>query len=101
MLLRFVLLAGLMISCGDDSDDDPAPATPAEDTASNETGAQLYTANCSNSSCHGDLENSTKKGRTAEQITNAIASVSAMQQVAALQALTAEQIEKIAEALAE
>lgn len=57
-------------------------------------GAQLYTQNCS--ICHGPLDSSAKRGRTASQITGAIGSIS---QMASLSNLTASQITAIAEAL--
>lgn len=57
-------------------------------------GAALYTANCSN--CHGALASSEKRGRTAPQITNAIASNrGGMGSIS----LTPEQIAAIAAAL--
>lgn len=59
-------------------------------------GAALYTQYCS--ACHGALASSTKKNKTAAQITAAIASVSNMV-TTALQSLTSAQIEAIASAL--
>jgi cytochrome c5 len=59
-----------------------------------QTGEQLYTTYCS--SCHGDLANSTKKGRTAAQITSAIQLQPPM---SSLNTLTQDQIEAIADAL--
>ena len=56
-------------------------------------GALLYTQNCSG--CHGPLATSTKRTRTALQITNAIANVGAMQGIS----LTQAQIAAIATAL--
>jgi cytochrome c5 len=55
-------------------------------------GVALYGANCA---CHGPLASSTKRGRTAAQITSAIGSVSSMKGIS----LNATQIQAIADAL--
>ena len=57
------------------------------------TGASLYGGNCA--SCHGLLASSTKRGRSAAQITSAIGSVSDMKSIS----LSATQIQAIADAL--
>jgi thiosulfate dehydrogenase len=57
-------------------------------------GAALYGATCSG--CHGPLATSTKKGRTAAQISAAIASVPTM---SSLSMLTSAEIEAVADAL--
>ncbi|MEJ2689918.1 MAG: CxxxxCH/CxxCH domain-containing protein, partial [Deltaproteobacteria bacterium] len=57
-------------------------------------GATLYSANCS--SCHGALDVTTKPGRTAADIQNAIDTIGAM---ASLSSLTADEIQAIADAL--
>lgn len=59
-------------------------------------GEKLYAANCS--SCHGAIEVSTKKGRTADQITAAIATQGQMK---FLSFLSADDIAKIALALSD
>lgn len=60
-------------------------------------GAPLYANNCAG--CHGPLATSTKLGRTATQITNAIASVPLMNSNSNLRALSAAQIQAISKAL--
>lgn len=57
-------------------------------------GVALYTQNCA--SCHGALNVSTKRDRTAAQISGAISSVSSM---AGLKTLTTQQVAAIADAL--
>ena len=95
--LRSLMLAGVFFSllhCGgakDAAEDDTAPI--ADNTGL--TGAQLYAANCE--SCHFSLNSSAKQGRSAAQITNAIATVSNMSVLQGT--LTSEQIASIAEAL--
>ena len=56
-------------------------------------GAALYASDCAG--CHQPLASTTKPGRTAAQITAAIASVSSMQSIS----LTADQIQAIADVL--
>ena len=68
-------------------------ATPTATTTS--PGAALYLQYCA--SCHGDLAESARKGYTAEQIQNAIATVPGKQQT--LGNLTITQIQEIADAL--
>lgn len=60
-------------------------------------GASLYATNCM--SCHGDLANSTKKNRSAQQIQNAIDFNAAMRNIAYLKSLSAPQVDAIAKAL--
>lgn len=73
----------------------PPAGTPV--TGNAQVGATLYAQNCAG--CHGPLESSTRRGRTAEQITNAIQGVPVMNQ--RLSNLTQEQIRDIAAALAQ
>lgn len=68
--------------------------TPTTPTTGSPDGATLYAADCAG--CHGPLASSTKRGRTAAQITAAIASVGSM---AGLSALSAAEIQAIATAL--
>ena len=56
-------------------------------------GASLYANNCAN--CHGDLANTMKPGRSANQIMNAIMNVQAMNNIN----LNTEQIQAIADVL--
>jgi len=70
--------------------------TAAPPTPTPVNGANLYTNRCA--SCHGALAASTKRGRTAAQITNAINTVGAMNN-ATLRALTTAEIQAIATAL--
>lgn len=70
-------------------DDEPGPEE--------ETGAGLYAEHCA--SCHFSLPSSVKKGRSALQIQNAISSNTGGMRT--LSGLTAEQIQKIADALAQ
>lgn len=70
----------------------PTPPPPPTTT----DGATLYTQNCS--SCHGALASSTKAGRTAAQISAAIANPS--YPMGSLSSLTAAQVQAIATALA-
>ena len=58
-------------------------------------GASLYQANCSN--CHGPLASSSKAGRTAAQIQNAILNNTGT--MGSLSFLTAQQVQSIADAL--
>lgn len=62
-------------------------ATP---TPIDSTGAQLYSSNCA--SCHGTLAASTKKGRTLDQLNNAINTVSSMSGLAGLSQTERESI---------
>ncbi|MGE0528356.1 MAG: DUF1592 domain-containing protein [Bdellovibrionales bacterium] len=66
----------------------PNPRSPDVD------GKALYATNCSG--CHGSLATSAKSGRTAAQITNALGTIEAMQNVARLSAI---EIAAIASAL--
>ncbi len=74
----------------DDDDDDiiPEPPTPLD-------GARLYSTSCAG--CHGDGNNSTKKGRTVGQIQNAIGSNTGG--MAILSTLSNEEITAIADYL--
>jgi hypothetical protein len=58
-------------------------------------GASLYTANCAG--CHGALSSSTKRGRSAQQIQDAINTISSMN---SLKFLTAAEVDAISKALA-
>ncbi len=71
----------------------PTP-TPGPTPPPTTDGATLYANNCSG--CHGALATSSKRGRTAAQITSAISSVSQMRGIS----LTSAQISAIASALA-
>ena len=67
---------------------DPSTITPPTGT----DGAALYASSCG---CHGPLASSTKRGRTAAQITTAIGSASSMKGIT----LSTTQIQAIADAL--
>lgn len=72
----------------------PATPDPSFDPSSvTPDGASLYAGTCA--SCHGVLASSTKRGRTAVQITVAIGSISSMKGIS----LSAAQIQAIADAL--
>ncbi|VVB93443.1 Cytochrome c6 [uncultured archaeon] len=75
----------------------PSSPTPTPTPTSTVTpdGAALYAGNCAG--CHNPLATTTKPGRTAAQIQNAIATVSAM---SSLSSLSSAQIQAIATALA-
>ncbi len=61
------------------------------------SGKVLYIANCAN--CHGDLSDSSKRGRTALQIKDSISSEPNMSVLSSLQNLTTNELELIALAL--
>lgn len=73
----------------------PSPSGSAASSASPSSGAALYTQYCAE--CHGQLAASSKIGRTAAQIQNAISSVGAMSSLSTLEPI---QIQAIASALA-
>ena len=104
----FGMMALLLTACGQDpkSESQP-PQPPAQEEGSSSDavekneeevrllGEKLYEENCAN--CHGNVDNSTKKGRTANQISAAISSIVPM---ASIQ-LSDEEIEAIAFVLKE
>jgi gluconolactonase len=68
----------------------PAPTVIAE-------GAELYHNRCSD--CHGPMESTSKPNRTAAQISSAIQNVARMKSAPGLVALTAAEVQKIADSL--
>ena len=94
--LRKILLIGFflsLLSCGDEKDTTNPTISPPGNN--NLTGAQLYASNCE--SCHGSLNNSAKRGKSATAITQAIVTESQMSHLKGI--LSEQQINKIAEAL--
>jgi mono/diheme cytochrome c family protein len=75
----------------------PPIPTPTPSPTPTLNGSALYAGNCAG--CHGLLASTTKPGRTATQITNAIGSVSAMSSLSSLTSLSSVQLQAIAAAL--
>lgn len=71
------------------------PTTPTPTPPPVLSGANLYAQHCLG--CHGTLANSTKRGRTAQQIVNSFTTAPSMSYLAPL--LTAQEIQAIADAL--
>ena len=93
------LTGGIAPSCytchGQEWDEEQPPAPPPPPPGSTPDGAALYAANCAG--CHNPLATSTKAGRTADQISGAIANTAFG--MGGLSGLTAEEIAAIADAL--
>jgi mono/diheme cytochrome c family protein len=87
--------ATLIVNDGE-FDSDPDSVTVTATTAID--GVQLYADNCS--ACHGPLATSTKLGRSAQQIQNAIDQGIGGMGIPSLEALTPEEVQAISDALA-
>jgi len=74
----------------------PDPAYSSSTAVVNLDGPSLYAANCSATSCHGSLANSTKLNKSYSQIKAAIGNIG---QMASLGSLTDAQLQAIAAAL--
>ncbi len=75
----------------------PAIPTPTPSPTPTLNGTALYAGNCAG--CHNPLASTTKPGRTATQITNAISTVSTMSSLSSLTSLSSVQLQAIAAAL--
>ncbi len=88
----FILVVFLIsVSCG--SEDQQCSSCSSNNATSVDDGANLFAANCAK--CHGPIETSKKRNKTAAQIRDALEKVKKMQTIR----LTAQEIEKIAAAL--
>jgi hypothetical protein len=81
-----------------DGDLDSAPDSVTVTATTPIDGVQLYADNCS--ACHGPLATSTKLGRSAQQIQNAIDQNIGGMGIPSLEALTPEEVQAISDALA-